>query len=150
MRLILTLLFCSLCTAGLYAQAPRSGDDEKAVRDLVRIYVEAREQRDSKRLASILAPEADQLVSSGEWRRGRDELVRGMLASSERNSGTRTIEVEDVRFIAPGIAIANGRYDIVGADGSETRRMWTTFIVSRTNGAWRIEAIRNMLPSGSR
>ena len=124
--------------------------DEVAVRQLVATYVEAREQRDTKRLSAILAPNADQLVSSGEWRRGRDELIRGMLESSGRNSGARTIEVEDVRFIAPGIAIANGRYEIAATAEGQKRTMWTTFIVARTKGVWRIEAIRNMLPAPNR
>lgn len=137
----------ALLASPLPAQDP---GDEAAVRELVRIYVEAREKRDTQRLASILAPDADQLVSSGEWRKGRDALVRGMLASSERNSGARKIEVETVRFIAPGIAIADGRYDIAGTGGAETRRMWTTFIASRRNGSWQIQAIRNMLPARNR
>lgn len=137
----------ALLASGLPAQ---DSADEAAIRELIRGYVEAREKRDTKRLNSILAPDADQLVSSGEWRKGRDALVRGMLASSERNTGTRTIEVETVRFIAPGIAIADGRYDIAGTGGAETRRMWTTFIASRRNGSWRIQAIRNMLPARNR
>lgn len=135
---------------GLIAQSANTANDENSVRKLIAVYVEAREQRDAKRLASILAPDADQLVSSGEWRKGRDALVQGMLASSERNSGTRTINVETVRFIAPGLAIADGRYEIVGAAAAEQRRMWTTFIVSREKGAWRIEGIRNMLPASGR
>ena len=146
MRTLLFLTFSSI----LHAQAPANAADEKPVRDLVRAYVEAREQRDTKRLSAILAPDADQLVSSGEWRKGREQLVRGMLASSQQNSGNRTIEVETVRFIATGVAIADGRYDIAGADAGQTRRMWTSFVVSRHNGTWRIDAIRNMLPSGAR
>ena len=143
MRFLLLLTVGSL----VHAQSPTNTHDVKAIRDLVRTYVDAREARDTNRLAAILAPDADQLVSSGEWRRGRDQLVKGMLASSQQNSGTRTIEVETVRFIAPGVAIADGRYDIAGAGAGPARRMWTSFVLSRHNGTWRIEAIRNMLPS---
>lgn len=151
MRLFLFLVAGTFLVASrLPAQAPANARDESAVRELVSAYVEAREQRDSTRLASLLAPDADQLVSSGEWRNGLDELVRGMLASSERNTGTRTIEVETVRFIAPGVAIANGRYEIAGAQAGQSRRMWSTFVMTRHNGAWRIQAIRNMLPSRGR
>jgi uncharacterized protein (TIGR02246 family) len=134
------------------AQAQTSGKskDEVAVRELVSVYAQAREQRDAKRLASILAPDADQLVSSGEWRRGRDELVRGMLQSSESNSGRRTLDVETVRFIAPGVALADARYEIAGAEGGQARRMWSLFIASKTNGAWKIQGIRNMAPASGR
>ena len=100
MRLLLMFISWALCSMGLYAQA-NGTNEERAVRDMVRRYVEARELRDPKAVAVLLAPNADQLVSSGEWRRGKDDLVRGMLASSERNSGKRTITVETVRFVAP-------------------------------------------------
>lgn len=151
MRLILSLMSCVLMTSGLQAQAARSVSDETAVRQVIGSYAEAREQRNADRLASILTPDADQLVSSGEWRRGRDELVRGMLASSERNSGARTIQVEKVRFIAPDIAIADCRYEIGGGGAQPARHMWSTFIVSRgKGGVWKIEAIRNMLPAATR
>ena len=149
MRLLLMFISWALCSMGLYAQA-NGTNEERAVRDMVRRYVEARELRDPKAVAVLLAPNADQLVSSGEWRRGKDDLVRGMLASSERNSGKRTITVETVRFVAPGVAIADGRYEIAGTGGGQARRMWTTFIMTHSAGAWRIEAIRNMLPSSSR
>lgn len=135
---------------GLQAQGANGVSDENAVRKLIGSYAEAREQHNAAGLSSILAPDADQLVSSGEWRRGRDELVRGMLASSERNSGARTIQVQTVRFIALDIGIADCTYEIAGTAAGQARHMWSTFIVSRSNGAWRIQAIRNMLPAASR
>ncbi|HBY63613.1 MAG TPA: DUF4440 domain-containing protein [Solibacterales bacterium] len=150
MRWLAVLAACVL-PAALHAQEARAtSKDEQAVRDLVAAYVDAREQRDARRLAALLAPDADQLVSSGEWRKGRDELVKGMLASSQSNSGARTITVEQVRFVAPGVAIADGRYEIAAPAGAPPRRMWTAFIAARHAGAWRIEAIRNMLPSAAR
>jgi uncharacterized protein (TIGR02246 family) len=147
MRLILLLVLCGFCSPALCAQSESAGKDEAAVREVIKAYVGARERHDAKALSAMLTPEADQLVSSGEWRKGRDELVRGMLASSERNSGTRTINVESVRFIGSDVAIADGRYEIAGAGASDSRRMWTSFIVRKSGAAWRIEAIRNMLPS---
>jgi uncharacterized protein (TIGR02246 family) len=122
----------------LWAQSEESA----AVKDVVRRYVDARESRDPKAIAELFAPDADQLVSSGEWRRGSASLVKGMLASSARNEGKRTITVETVRFLGRDVAIADGKYEIAGA-----RQMWSTFVMRKTGGAWRIEAIRNMLPS---
>lgn len=126
------------------AQPAAATTDEAAVRDVVRRYVEARERRDASRLEKLFTADADQLVSSGEWRRGRDGVVKGGLASSARNAGTRTIVVETVRMLGPDVAIADGRYEI---GGTETRRMWTTFVMARQGGEWRIAAIRNMLPA---
>jgi uncharacterized protein (TIGR02246 family) len=133
-----------LAAAGLFAQP--SGD-ESAVRDVVSRYVAAREHSDEKAIAALFTSDADQLVSSGEWRKGRPEVVRGTLASSQSTGGTRSITVESVRFLSPDIALADGRYDIAGLAGGATRRMWTTLIVKRTAERWRIAAIRNMLPA---
>jgi uncharacterized protein (TIGR02246 family) len=150
-RLLLFLIASSfLYVNAAQAQTAGKSKDESAVRELVSVYAQAREQRDAKRLASILAPDADQLVSSGEWRRGRDELVRGMLQSSESNSGSRTLDVETVRFITPGVALADARYEIAGSGGGPSRRMWSLFIASKINGAWKIQGIRNMLPASGR
>lgn len=136
--------FCGLLL-GTVSTAPGQTNDEAAVRDVVAKYVDARDRRDAKAAAGLFAADADQLVSTGEWRRGRDEVARGSMASSQANAGRRTIAVETVRFVAPAVAIADGRYEIAG--GAESRKMWTTIVVTRGPGGWKIAAIRNMLPA---
>jgi uncharacterized protein (TIGR02246 family) len=135
-----------LASAGLAAQTPASTADEAAVRDVVRRYVNARELKDPAAIEALFTADADQHTTSGEWRRGRARIVPGTLESSKRNPGTRTITVQAVRFIAPDVAIADGPYEIAGAGG--TRRMWATLVLKREAGAWRIAAIRNMVPTG--
>ena len=140
------VLALGLVLAGLPDQGAGSPDDA-AVRDVVKQYVDARERRDGAAIGALFTETADQLTSSGEWRRGREDIMRGTLASSAANSGTRTITIETVRFPAADVAIADGRYEIAGAQPGGVRRMWTSFVMVRSGGAWRIAAIRNMLPS---
>jgi uncharacterized protein (TIGR02246 family) len=121
--------------------------DEAAVRSVVKTYVDARERSDEAAIRALFTDDADQLTSSGEWRKGRENLVKGTLASSKGNPGTRTIAIETVRFPAAGVAIADGRYEIAGGQGAEPRRMWTSFLMVRSGSTWRIAAIRNMLPA---
>ena len=136
--------FCLTAVSFLAAQPAR---DESAVRDVVARYVAAREHSDEKAIAALFTADADQLVSSGEWRKGRAEVVRGTLASSQATGGTRTITVESVRFLSPDVALADGRYEIAGTNAGQTRKMWTSIVVARTREGWRIAAIRNMLPA---
>ena len=82
--------------------------DEAAIREVVRKYDGAREARDPKAIEALLTADADQLVSDGKWRKGRDELVRGMLESSRRTGGRRDIAVESVRMLADDVALAFG------------------------------------------
>lgn len=121
-----------------------ASDDETAIRTLIAQYVQAREAQNARQVEALFTPDADQLVSSGEWRRGREVLVKGAMASSRRNEGRRTVTVESIRLVSAEVAIADGRYEIAGA---ETRRMWSTFVLHRTSSGWRIAAIRNMLPA---
>jgi uncharacterized protein (TIGR02246 family) len=142
--------FFSLCLMGaasLLAQTAPRPDDEAAVRKVVDQYVAAREKSDEAAIAALFTADADQLVSSGEWRKGRSEVVRGTLASSQSSGGTRTITVESIRFLTKDSALADGRYEIAGLAGGQSRRMWTTLILSRMADGWRIAAIRNMLPA---
>ncbi len=122
---------------------------EADIRRVIQRYVDAREARDPKDIEPLLTPDADQLVSDGTWRRGRDQLVKGMLESSRKNPARRTITVESVRLIAPDVALADGRYTQKGSAGGKDRVMWTAIILKRVADGWRIAAIRNMLPATS-
>lgn len=146
-RTFLTVVLCLWSSGWLLGQgaAGRSGD-EAAIREVVQKYLDAREQRDASAVAALFTEDADQLVSNGQWRKGRDELVKGTLGSSESNPGKRTLTVETIRFVAPGVALADARYEIVNPNGEVARKMWSTFLMTRSD-RWRIAAIRNMLPA---
>jgi uncharacterized protein (TIGR02246 family) len=150
MRVTIASLIVLTFVAAGRGQAPAAGSrgpEDEAVRAVVRRYVDAREARDPKAVAALFTAEADQLVSSGEWRVGRDNVVTGSLASSAQSGGKRTIDVERVRFVSSDVAIADGRYSITGLGEGNDRRMWSTFVIVKAAGEWRIAAIRNMLPA---
>ena len=148
LRAPLACLACILLSVSLFAQHPvAAAGDEAAVRAIVQKYMDARERQDAHALESLFTADADQLVSSGEWRKGRAEVVKGTLASSQSTGGRRTITVTSVRFLAPGAAVADGHYDLTGMAGGQNRTMWTTLVVTRRQDGWRIAAIRNMLPA---
>jgi uncharacterized protein (TIGR02246 family) len=121
--------------------------DDAAIRRVVGRYVEAREHMDPAAIQSLFTADADQLVSSGEWRKGRDAVVHGAMATSRRTGGTRSITVESVRLLAPSVAIVEGRYDLNGLAGGTSRHMWTSLVLVKGPGEWQIAAIRNMLPA---
>jgi uncharacterized protein (TIGR02246 family) len=140
------ILFCASLPLAAQDGAGKA-KDEAAIREVVAKYNAARDERDAKAIEALFTADADQLVSSGEWRRGRGTLVKGMLGSSANNPGKRTLTVETTRFVAPDVALADARYEIEGSVGSPARKMWSTFLMKREGGGWRIAAIRNMLPS---
>lgn len=147
MRIPLLILCCFVFVVSLFAQKIARGNDEAAIREVVSKYVDARERIDPKAVEDLFTSDADQLVSSGEWRKGRDAVVSGTMASSRNSGGKRSITVESIRMLSPDVAIADGRYELTGLAGGTTRSMWTTLILKRSEKSWRIAAIRNMLPA---
>lgn len=143
----LCLLFLTPFFSSVTPQINQSNKDEAAIRALVGQYVDARERIAPKAVEQLFTSDADQLVSSGEWRKGRDAVVRGTMASSSNTGGKRTITVESVRMISADVALADGRYELTGLAGGTSRSMWTTLVLKRTEAGWRIAAIRNMLPA---
>ena len=113
------------------------------------INIQKREKkRDTVLLKSILTPDVDQLVSTGEWRNGVSASVKGMLRSSASSPGTRTLNIEKIRLLNANCALVDCKYEIKNTDGTP-RKMWSTFIAVTDKGAWKISAIRNMLPTGN-
>ena len=115
------------------------------MRDVVRRYTQARELSDPKAIEALFTADADQYTTAGEWRRGMAQLVKGMLDTSARNPGARTIEVAAVRFVTPDVAVVDGEY----RTGADARLLWTTLIVKRESSGWRIAAIRNIAPTAA-
>ena len=147
MRIKLAIISCIVSVAPWFAQDNSRPNDDAAIREVVSKYVDARERIDPKSVEELFTSDADQLVSSGEWRKGRDAVVRGTMESSRRTGGKRSITVESVRMLTPDVAIADGRYELTGLAGGADRSMWTTLVLKRTEKGWRISAIRNMLPT---
>ncbi|MEX1241687.1 MAG: DUF4440 domain-containing protein [Cyclobacteriaceae bacterium] len=149
MKNIYLLIVLSITgTSSLLSQSATAPDDKQRnnIYALIDQYSQAREKSDTVLLKSILTPDIDQLVSTGEWRNGIGTSVKGMLSSSSGSPGTRTLNIEKIRLLNQNCAIVDCKYEIQNADGS-IRRMWSTFIVVSSKGKWKISAIRNMLPT---
>ncbi|MEQ8534200.1 MAG: SgcJ/EcaC family oxidoreductase [Imperialibacter sp.] len=140
-------LLLVLCVFAFHLAFGQVTQNDKAITKLIDQYSEARETKDTVLLKDILTEDIDQLVSNGEWRIGIRVAIDGMMRSSTSNPGSRTLTIDKIRYLGPANAIADCRYEIKNPDGSE-RKMWSTFVVVKQKGKWRISAIRNMLPAG--
>jgi uncharacterized protein (TIGR02246 family) len=148
-------LLVSFAALAMAAAVPAFGQndraaDEAAIRAVIQAFLDTREKNDARALAALLTADVDQRQTSGNMRSGRDAVVSGSLATQQSTGGRRTISVDSLRFVGADVAIADGRYDSVGrADGTD-QRMLTSMVLRREAGAWKIAAIRNMLPSSPR
>ena len=147
-KVILFSLFNFVFVLFFYGQSNMPDEQrQKAFSTLIDRYSEAREKSDTVLLKSILTADVDQLVSTGEWRKGIRAAVQGMLRSSAGSPGTRTLRIESMRMLSATSAIVDCRYEIQNTDGT-TRKMWSSFMVVAEKKTWKISAIRNMLPAG--
>jgi len=143
----LTALSATVSVAVAIGQGAGRAADEQAVRAVIQAFLDTREKNDAAALAALLTADVDQRQTSGNMRSGRDAVVSGSLATQQSTGGRRTITVDSLRFVGDDVAIADGRYDSIGrADGTD-QRMLTSMVLRREGGAWKIAAIRNMLPS---
>ena len=140
---IILLLFVQV---GFSQTSDKQKADSNEILHLINQYSDAREYRDTLLLKEILTADVDQLVSSGEWRNGLGEAVKGMLASSSINPGDRKLTVEKIKFLSENSAIVDARYIITNPDQT-LRKMWSSFVVVKNKREWQISAIRNMLPT---
>ena len=130
-----------------FEQVADRAADEAAIRKVIQAFLDTREANDPAALGALLTADVDQQQTSGNTRRGREAVVSGSLATQQATGGTRTITVDTLRFVSADVAIADGRYDSTGrADGSD-QRMLTSMVLRREGGAWKIAAIRNMIPT---
>ena len=143
----LLLLSSLACITVLYGQGSAVNENlQKTITSLIDQYSQAREKRDTVLLKTILSPDVDQLVSTGEWRVGINAAIEGMMKSSANSPGTRTLHIEKIQALSATSAIVDCRYEIQNTDGS-ARKMWSTFIVIADKKTWKIRSIRNMLPA---
>ena len=144
--LVAAALIGALATA-LYAQNAGRAADEAAIRGVIQAFLDTREANDPAALGALLTADVDQQQTSGNTRRGREAVVSGSLATQQSTGGKRTITVDSLRFLSTDVAIADGRYDSVGRSDGTDQRMLTSMVLRREGGAWKIAAIRNMVPS---
>lgn len=141
-------LFLSFLFLPAMVFAQISEDQKKSslkITQLIHTYSQARETKDSELLKSILAENVDQLVSNGEWRNGINEAIEGMMRSSSSNPGTRSLEVEKIKFLSDEIAVVDCRY-LISAPNGDQRKLWSSFVVIFSKKSWKIAVIRNMDP----
>ncbi|MDN3205549.1 nuclear transport factor 2 family protein [Algoriphagus sediminis] len=141
------LLFFFLLSSFAFGQiSDKEKSESSDIIHLISQYSKARESMDTVLLDKILTEDIDQLVSSGNWRSGKEESVQGMLRSSTSNPGERKLTVEKIRFLSKDVALVDAKYEIINEE-IVVRKMWSAFLVQKLEKEWKIAAIRNMLPS---
>jgi uncharacterized protein (TIGR02246 family) len=126
-------------------------DDQAAIRRVVERFDETRNSGDWKGFAALFAKDADQLISSGTWRKGPEDIAKGMqeITSTTYKGATHKTTADRVRMLAPGIAISDGTFTITNIAGGGGRTGLVTMVLMKDGGEWRIAAARSMVPAAA-
>jgi uncharacterized protein (TIGR02246 family) len=136
-----------LCVSDPAVGQTGSGD-EAAIRRIIQQYDEARSKSDWKTAASLVVEDGSNLTSAGEWRRGRAEIEKGGAATTAGvyKGGKYATNIENVRLLAPTVALADGAFEISNIGGGKSRKGHSTYVLVKSGGSWRIAASRSMVP----
>jgi uncharacterized protein (TIGR02246 family) len=123
--------------------------DEAAIRKLVQQYDETRNRGDWKAYGALFTADADQLVSSGTWRRGAADIMKSTadITATTYKGGKYTTTVDRVRTIAPTVALVDATFEISNLAAGGTRKGLNSMVLVNTGGRWRIAATRSMVPT---
>jgi uncharacterized protein (TIGR02246 family) len=150
-HLIATLACLALLATGETARAD-SAADEAAIREVFASFKKSWDSPGMPGFEALFTADADFVVITGRWLKGRDEIVRyhrellqGVYA------GSRTLPTSvTVRFLTPDIAITHSasgaRYTRDGAEQLRTGLATATLV--KQDGKWLITAFHNTLTSG--
>jgi uncharacterized protein (TIGR02246 family) len=136
------------CPAAGFAQGS-AGAEDAAIRRLVQQHDQTRSNGDWKGAAALYVEDGTTLTSAGEWRRGRAGIEKGgaALGGAVYKGAKYSTTVDSVRLLAPTVALADGTFEISGIGGGGTRKGNSTYVLVKSGDAWRIAAVRSMVPT---
>ena len=123
--------------------AARSADsateaDEKAIRSLIAQLAEDWNKHNMKSFSAQMTTDVEVVNRFGQYFRGRskvEEHLTGLHASPFRDHLVgRSSKVENVRFLGSSVALVHERAK------EETGESIRTYVVSKTDGRWKIES----------
>jgi uncharacterized protein (TIGR02246 family) len=144
------LIGALVCAGSCFAVA--SSSDEQAIKDVFAAFSASWNQPGMPGFGDLFTEDADFVVITGKWMKGRDEIVsyHKDLLSKRYNGSHSFMDSVTVRFLQPNIAIVH----VAGgatymADGKEQKRTGLgTATMVKVNGKWLIAAFHNTLTSG--
>lgn len=144
---IVGALILSVPAAG-FAQGS-AGAEEAAIRRVVQQHDQTRSSGDWKGAAALYVEDGTTLTSAGEWRRGRAGIEKGgaALGGAVYKGAKYSTTVNSVLLLAPTVALADGTFEMSGIGGGGTRKGNSTYVLVKSGEAWKIAAVRSMVPT---
>ena len=124
--------------------------EEQAVRRVVADFAEAINRGDAKAFAALFAEDADFVVITGKYLKGRNEIVtyHARLFTDEFQGSHLDVTSVAVRFLRTDVAVARVATKRTENGGKEMRTSFPMFVLTKQGESWLIAAVQNTLTSG--
>jgi uncharacterized protein (TIGR02246 family) len=124
--------------------------EEQAVRRVVADFAEAINRGDARAFAALFAEDADFVVITGKYLKGRDEIVtyHAELFTGDFQDSHLEVTSVSVRFLRPDVAVARVATKRTENKGKEMRTSFPMFVLTKQSESWLIAAVQNTLTSG--
>lgn len=143
MKFLTTL---SLAASSLLVSAQTDETDAavEKLRAAATSYIEAFNNEDAKGIADLFLPEGEIHSADGEVVSGREAIEARYAQLFEGDDDRKAaLEVGDVRFVAPGIAVEDGVVHLTHADGTLSTHSYTALHVAQEDGNWLTARVRD-------
>jgi uncharacterized protein (TIGR02246 family) len=123
--------------------APAAGPEDKAIREGVQAFVKAFNAQDIEALTGLFTDDAAVVDTEGSETRGKAAIAEMYAGSFEEAPGLKLeSELDEVRFLTPEVARAEGRSRL--STGTGDAKDFTRFsaLAVRRDGHWRVAEIR--------
>ncbi len=121
--------------------------DEAAIRKSGDSYTQAYAKGDAKSVAAHFTEEAEYVDESGEVTHGRAKILEELVEHFKQTPGAKlAIEIESIRFVAPGVAIEDGISRHTHEGEPEPLVNLYTAVHVKVDGKWLVASVRDMAP----
>lgn len=142
----------SATTARATATLSVNSKEDQAIRSRFDEFVTAWNQHDPRTMSSLFAEDADLINPFGRAAKSRQEIEQMFRDehSGPLKQSRMSLRFENVRFLAPDVAITNHAYELAGArdpSGKEiTMHGHLTEVLKKNGGDWFFAAARPVVP----
>ncbi|MGO9114724.1 MAG: YybH family protein [Thermoguttaceae bacterium] len=140
----------AIAPSGVYAAQPSSAELTE-IRAAAAAYVKALEAGDTQALAAAWTADGDYVDAAGRSFKARDLIASQFREGAGGRSLPKRVTVDQVRLIAPEVAIEDGHVVHAAASGEPARRSRYSAVWVKQGGGWRLDSLReSALPSPPR
>lgn len=127
------------------AEAPaKPGPDELAIRKSAETYMQAYARGDAKAVAAHFTTDGEYVDETGVVTQGRAAIETELVDHFRELPGAKLeIEIESIRFLAPGVAIEDGITHHTHDGAPEPVHNLYTAVHARVEGKWLVASVRD-------